>query len=604
MNEQIRFLFDRFLVHIGVEFVVAFAAAIIITLFAKRDRLRIFFGLVIVSIVAIVATHMPPSSSVIKLLTPGLGHIFMLAGLSLLLWIAYFPFSKSVKHPNLILLTFMLIFAIVWTLAAFMLLRRSGPSAQEFLYRHELARLKVAVETEDGIYEALDSITYRASIKGPEVELKKYLVRSLAFPEGRSQARAADILADMAAVDTLPALIALLTQAVAEDRSQIEVALDRLSVLPEAYGILEEITFGGHRKLKPEALRLIAKHHYEAGEKVFMNLMVSDDPLLRSLATRLLGVFSDMKKSEKVVKGLERALRDRNPDVRSAAVETIETLADSLPARKFMTTSVYIDLLEDKEISHRRAAAHILGLLRSRKAAPALVKALKSDDKGLKLNALMALGRIKEPSTIVPVSALLSDSEPDVRLNSLKTIRQIAPRDLSLDSPALTALKRLIKRETSFDVKVEAALTACWLDLEEAMGYISDLDVKKNVKDKKRAAAPPTESELAVKFAALECMKMLGDEAAVNYLVNMFDETIDEVRNEAIEALIGIGDPSAIPDLKALLNHESRDTRALAEKAIEILNEAIPVAPVLPATPEIELEPATNEVEFLMEGIE
>lgn len=106
---------------------------------------------------------------------------------------------------------------------------------------------------------------------------------------------------------------------------------------------------------------------------------------------------------------LERALRDRDPVVRAAAVRAYARIAPPEAG------TVLEGRLDDPNPRVRAAAAFGLGLLARPALAAALARPAADEDPRVRALAAQSLGRLAEPSTAPLLLAALGDEAPEVR---------------------------------------------------------------------------------------------------------------------------------------------------------------------------------------------
>lgn len=94
--------------------------------------------------------------------------------------------------------------------------------------------------------------------------------------------------------------------------------------------------------------------------------------------------------------------------------------------------------LKSQDASQKSGAVFILGTLKDRRAASALVDLLKEDrDPGIRLSAIKAVGSLREPSAVPVLAGLLDDQA--LQLDAVKALVQIA------NKPAVEALIQGLK---------------------------------------------------------------------------------------------------------------------------------------------------------------
>jgi hypothetical protein len=94
--------------------------------------------------------------------------------------------------------------------------------------------------------------------------------------------------------------------------------------------------------------------------------------------------------------------------------------------------------LKSQDASKKSGAIFILGTLKDKRAAPALVALLREDrDPGIRSSAIKAVGFLRDPSAVPVLAELLDDA--DLRLDAVKALVKIA------NKPAVDALIQSLK---------------------------------------------------------------------------------------------------------------------------------------------------------------
>lgn len=224
-----------------------------------------------------------------------------------------------------------------------------------------------------------------------------------------------------------------------------------------------------------------------------------------------------------------------------------------------------------------------IGAIRAIQEAPegvyvqALCDALDDQDRLVRVNAAIALGRAKSPSAVIPlVRHAVSDPDAEVQSYALWAYRQI---DYPIASPQLVELlvssdDIAMTRFAAGEIRQKADLKAIeaivqrfqsrqlytWNDLDiraiNALYEIGSITVEPLVKCLDN---PDTR----VQANAIYTLGRLGDDRAVAPLVARIAQANLDIRTRISDALIKIGQP-AIPDLIRLLDSNDRDIRWIA----------------------------------------
>jgi len=123
---------------------------------------------------------------------------------------------------------------------------------------------------------------------------------------------------------------------------------------------------------------------------------------------------------------LVKALKDRDPEVREEAVDSLAELKDE-------RAIVYLTdvLLSDKNEDVRESAAAALGELGDERAIDPLIQALRDKDAGVRESAVNALAEIGSKEVISPLMDALSDEDEDVREAVEEALEEITEGDFS-----------------------------------------------------------------------------------------------------------------------------------------------------------------------------
>lgn len=155
--------------------------------------------------------------------------------------------------------------------------------------------------------------------------------------------------------------------------------------------------------VRKEALETLTRFSEPQARELIIEQIDSDVPSVRAAATEALGTFLD----EDLLPRLVELLRHRLPEVREAAQRSIEKIRFYLDQKQFAERVVkggepsgeleeLVNMLESPEASVRKAAAEALGRIGDRSALPALLKARKDSDEGVRRAVEAAIDSIVE----------------------------------------------------------------------------------------------------------------------------------------------------------------------------------------------------------------
>ena len=186
----------------------------------------------------------------------------------------------------------------------------------------------------------------------------------------------------------------------------------------------------------------------------------------------------------------------------------------------------------------RSDAAKGLGELRDARAFEPLLGALKDENAYLRGAAAYALGQLGDKRALDPLLGVLADPDPYARENAAMGLRELG--DPRACQPLIDALQ-----DPERAVRGLAA---------QALGYLAD----------RRAALPLTsvleDADDFVRINAVEALARLGaDEAAVEPLIRMLEDSNPRVPGPAAECLGAIGDSKAVGPLVKVFEAEVND---------------------------------------------
>jgi HEAT repeat protein len=268
-----------------------------------------------------------------------------------------------------------------------------------------------------------------------------------------------------------------------------------------------------------------------------------------------------------VVQEAARALDSMNAPDREAAISSLGEM--NHPA----AVEVLAEAVRHPIRKVRFAAAMQLAKHHDVRALPAMIEAVRSEDKEIKSwmigeigpsavtgladvllehnpvlsrVAIDALGSIKGSQATAVLIGCLQDSDPSIRARAASALSRIA------DPAAFSALRELV-HDSASDVRdnVAEALASC--------GGVSALpDLLELLRDPERN----------VRNSAAYRLESLADISAIPALLAALNDEDDQVGAKAAKALDRIADPTFIPDLTLALGNESSLVRHYVSDAI------------------------------------
>ncbi len=147
--------------------------------------------------------------------------------------------------------------------------------------------------------------------------------------------------------------------------------------------------------------------------KILFHLLSENEEELYSTTVRILRQLKGDYYVEKIISHL----KDKNPVVRKAAVE-------SLVGRKNVTY-LLIDTLKDKHPSVRATTARLLGEMGATEAIKMLTKSLKDKDPQVRINSATSLGSLGASKAEKDLIKALGDKNPAVKVTIIKVLGKV-----------------------------------------------------------------------------------------------------------------------------------------------------------------------------------
>ena len=202
--------------------------------------------------------------------------------------------------------------------------------------------------------------------------------------------------------------------------------------------------------------------------------------------------------------------------------------------------------LRDPEKEVRREAAKALGAIKQAAAAGPLVEALADRDANVRAYAAYALGEIKEARATAALLKALADPEWCVRDQAAWALRELGDPAII---PALTAALSAESADVAHITWLLRQMPGARL-VEPLSGLL--------------AGASP-----AVRIRAIEVLGGLTEKGAIEAVISSLNDSQPPVRQSAVLALFRANDHRALPPLRELAAREQDPAvREAAEKAV------------------------------------
>jgi HEAT repeat protein len=267
-------------------------------------------------------------------------------------------------------------------------------------------------------------------------------------------------------------------------------------------------------------------------------------------------------------------LGDESELIQESAMEALSRMS---PER---VRPLLLQALAGGEVQAQVRAAQTLGLLRDGAATTALVAAARHPREAVRAAALQALGEMPGPGGLAEMPAARAPGEPPGP-NLLGVLRQALADDSSLvRQQAVLALGRLREPEAAADLLplLDVGDPRLRFAAVRALGQVRNREAAEHLLPLLQ------ESRQELRFAAVEALGQIRAPAAVRPLVEVLRDPDRNLRRAAAEGLGEIGDPQAVPSLLVALQDEHWSVRCAAAAALGRLASPKAVAALIART--------------------
>jgi HEAT repeat protein len=394
------------------------------------------------------------------------------------------------------------------------------------------------------------------------------LVANLKSPNARTRQDAAAALGKSRRIEAIAPLAALVRDPEVKVRLEVVRALRDLRGLTAVPALVTSMG-DGDRKIREEAIGALVEIYSERERT--------------TPVTRFLDLFSDeydrssippyTSVDPAVFKALATALRDEEPDIRTAAAlsigilggrvvikELIATLQDpEADVRGAAATAIgkvgsaddgrsVVPLLSDESTAVRNRALQAIGVLRVKEAGPTLrqmYEANRRREPGVKV--LECLSRIADPTQGDLLRELIQDPDPERRRLAVEGLGRVA------DPQLLPAFKKDYQRERNEELRLAYSF---------ALALLGD-----------RAFIDSIVLGLPSRLYGNRCRRYLlemGRELLPD-LYPYLNDPDEDIRAELCDLIASLADADAIPRLQALISDPSTKVSDRANRAVERL---------------------------------
>jgi HEAT repeat protein len=291
-----------------------------------------------------------------------------------------------------------------------------------------------------------------------------------------------------------------------------------------------------------------------------------------------------LKRGPEAVRALIAALTDENPRLRAEVAHMLGRIKDR-------TAGVpLVGLLKDSEAGVREAAIEAIRHVADEAALAEIVRLL--EDPLLRDTAAAVLGRLKDPSALEPLVAMLKSQDPIARLLAAEALDQLAdPRsaDAWIEAMAYPDLREVAARSLKRISELRERITEILDRLRESEDTVALEEARIGVSMDLIGLGRPAvagllealEDELwVVREAAAQSLGLIGDLRAVEPLLRKAKTDRDMgVRESCIKALGEFGDARSVDVLVEAIRDTT--TRLAATEAMSKIKDITVLVPHL-----------------------
>jgi HEAT repeat protein len=322
--------------------------------------------------------------------------------------------------------------------------------------------------------------------------------------------------------------------------------------------------------LRVDACTLMGRIGGADSHPTLLSSLDEDDSELRAAAALALGKRHCMEALPILVRRLESAAQDEDPDAEEEVGALIDALVSLAPpeledsAAADDVIEMLSSRLEGAGEEVRLSIASVLGRIGRHQDAEMVATLLKDPSARVRRAAVEALARLEPGTASEPLRLALADESPLVRIAAAVSLGQS-------ENPAVVDdLQRLIHDD---DDRVSAAAVRsigahCRRDnvpIEAAVELIGHALGCNGI----------------VALAGLEALCMIGSPEAARAAVGVLERPEPELVQSAVVCIGAHGDPETVAELCALISHESWSVRSEAIQTLAERRIARAIPPIL-----------------------
>ncbi len=308
-----------------------------------------------------------------------------------------------------------------------------------------------------------------------------------------------------------------------------------------------------------DILAEIAGHHsIELLKKIVSSRRMED----RIYALDVLANPRYMKlRKRKAVEAAYEFISDPDPTIRAKIIAIIRQYGEAQDVK------LLLELLKTEEKKNLQLVVEALGDIGTGECVPFIIPLLESNHTGIKLAAIVTLGRFDDERSIEPLIECLRDKNLLIRQKAIEVIGALGQsenvrlgkllvammkdKDVNVRRSVIEIIRILGDRDDIWWKLIRYLRDEDWWVRERVTEILAELGGKRILEPIVSLLDDPNE---VVRRYAVEVLMRLKDARAVDPLIRSLHDSDWWVRERAIEALADLKDPRAVSELNGLLS--------------------------------------------------
>ncbi len=291
-----------------------------------------------------------------------------------------------------------------------------------------------------------------------------------------------------------------------------------------------------NNRVSATAIKMLCDRGERSGFHQLDTMMRSSDFYRRASANWIIGELKDMNRVDYVIENL------------GSSDYVVHTRA-AITLRKFgpLVVDKMIELLDHATELEKCYIAIILGDVGDKRAQVTLLRLLDEDDNNIRRYAVEALGKLNDPNVVFRIKDYLKSDNRGLVLDTLIALRRLEDRRIVPDVIELL--------QQSEDKRIIATAIA-------VLGEIGDFDVIPHLKNKLES------TDRRIRSNAMEAIGKLGDIRIIEQISPYLDDEDNRMMANTAVTLYGFGDMKVVNFLREKLESGTLEMRMSAAYAM------------------------------------